>query len=177
MKALFLCGVDDAGKSMTLRYSVQHLNTGARTKNDYLTKRNPRKIVEVNGKRVYIALCSPQELSDNERSADDILKERYESAVRNGADLFVLPLNIDRQYSQSIDDCLNYLDKKGLKPSSYFVYLDSRTPRDVLASQKINQMRTNGYSIMGAIQRRSGPEIAEYNRRGRLFAAYINQLL
>lgn len=177
MKALFLCGVDEAGKSMTLRYSVQHLNTCARTKSDFLNKRNPSKVVVVNGKKVYIALCSPQELWDAERSAVDILKERLDSAKRNNVDLFILPLNIDKKYDQSIDECLNYLVTEGLKSVSSFVYLDSKLSRDIFARQKINQIQSNQFTLLGIIERMRGPKIREYNRRGRLFANYINGLL
>lgn len=177
MKALFLCGVDEAGKSMTLRYSVQHLNTNARTKSDFLNKRNPPKVVVVNGKKVYIALCSPQELEDENRSARDILILRLYSAGRNRVDLFVLPLNIDQQYNSSVDECLDYLDSIGLKSVSNFVHLDSKTSSDIFARQKIDQIKSNGYTVLGSIIRMSGPAITEYNRRGRLFAAYINGLL
>jgi len=178
LNLLFLCGVTDAGKSSTLRYSVKQLDIPQDVKDRFeLSNHNPPKTIVVNRKKIRIFLCSPQELENEKRSSIEIFTYRIKKARDSAIDLLVMPLNIDAGYSNSIDRCLQKIDELNLRDASYFVYLDSNNPEDSYAESTMSQVQSSGFHTLHQINRQDGNKEVEFNRRGRIFASHVKQLL
>ena len=66
MRLLILGGVDDAGKSATIRHSTKYLGINEDIVRKFLFSGNPPKRVVINEIPVYIYCASPQELAGND---------------------------------------------------------------------------------------------------------------
>jgi len=174
MNILFLSGVTQAGKSTTIRHSVQFLNVDETTKYKFLHPRefqNPPKILHVNGKIICVYLNSPQEARTDPDEAVEYLKDKIKRAQNKNADLLILAFNISYFQDEKTDACLNWINSQGYKQYGYFTYLDSNTALDVSARVRIESMRNDGFNILPTINRTTPDE------QGKEFANYILQLL
>jgi hypothetical protein len=171
MKILFICGVTNAGKSTTIRRSIQFLNVDVVIKSKFLNNRSPPKIIEVDGKTVCVYLDSPQEATSGPDEAVEYLKDKIGIAQKYNTELLVTAFNILDIHDEKTDACLHWLKSSGHKPSTFFTYLDSNTNDDVSARIRIGNMRNNGFNILPTINR-SAPD-----EQGEKFANYIRQLL
>jgi GTPase Era involved in 16S rRNA processing len=174
MDILFLCGVTQAGKSTTIRYSVKFLNVDKTTEYKFLHPReyqNPTKTIEIDGKTVCIYIDSPQEACEEPEKAVEYLKDKIESARKKNADLLVLAFNISEYQNKKTDACLNWIDSSGYKIFTYLTYLDSNTSLDAYARVKIESIKRNGFNVLHTIIRTNPDE------QGKIFAGYIMSLL
>lgn len=172
MKLLFLCGVDQAGKSTTIRHSIKFLNVDKAIIQKFLNNRtNTPKTIKVNGKTVCIFLDSPQEATSSPQEAVQYLVEKIDFAQNKNAELLVTALNIGEDHNEKTDACLKKIDSLGFRPKSTLVYLDSYKDEDVFARSKIKAIQAMGFNVTATI-RRSTP-----NKQGKLFANHIIKLL
>lgn len=176
MNLLILCGITNAGKSQTIRFSVRHLNQTDNIVFKFEHNQNPPKRLLVSNIPVYIYLCSPQELTycEDTEECRNLFKNRITHKEPNA--LVVLAFNFEDVYRKNVDVCLDEIVKQKMKKSTYFVLLDapivSSTSNDQ-ARDMFNDLKTNGYNCLGQIQK------AENNRkqRGKEFSKYIKQKL
>lgn len=172
MRLLFLCGVDQAGKSTTIRRSTKFLNVDKATIQKFLNNlHNTPKTIKINNKIVCIFLDSPQEATSSPEKAVRYLKEKIDFARRKNAELLITALNISEEHDQKTDACLNEIDSIGFKADSTFVYLDSNKQEDVFARSKMKSIQTKGFNVVGTIKR-STPD-----QQGKLFAKHVMNLL
>ena len=172
MKLLFLCGVDQAGKSTTIRRSTKFLNIDKKTIQKFLNNlHNTPKTLRIDNKVVCIFLDSPQEATSSPEEAARYLREKIDFARGKNAELLITALNIGENHNQKIDACLNEIDSMGFKVNSTFVYLDSNKQEDVFARSKMKSIQTKGFNIAGMIKR-STPD-----QQGVLFAKHVMNLL
>jgi len=171
MNILFICGVTDAGKSTTIRRSIQFLDVDSVTKDKFLHNQNTPKIIYANGKTICVYLDSPQEATSEPDEAVEYLKDKIEIAQNYHSDLLVLAFNIRAYHDNKTDACLHWLDNEGPKSSTYFTYLDSNTVLDTFARVKMNSIRENEFNILPTINRTNTDE------QGKIFASYITNLL
>jgi len=165
MNVLFLCGVSQAGKSTTLRQSIQFLNVSNSIKRKFRENRSTPKKVNVNGKTLCIYLDSPQESRETPDEAVEYLKEKIDWALSINADLLVMAFNISEFQDQKTEACLDWIKSSGHKPASYFVYLDSNSELDIFARLKMESIKKR-YNVLPKIEwttkREQGQEFAQY---------------
>jgi len=175
LKLLVLGGVDDAGKSTTIRYSTKYLGISANLVRKFLTQRNPPKRVLINTTPVYIYCTSPQEIAGNDaQKCREVFKKRIEGRESNA--LIIIPFNLEGKYRQGIESCLNEIDERDLKNSTSFVFLDAdmdetRTANNE-ARNKVQDLRQRGYLIIGEIKRTINTTKDE---QGKNFGVYTKQ--
>lgn len=177
LKLLILGGVDNAGKSKTIRYSTKYLGISANLVRKFLTQRNPPKRVLINTTPVYIYCTSPQEIAGNDaRKCREVFKKRIEGREPNA--LIIIPFNLEGKYHQGIESCLNEIDSRNLKNSTSFVFLDAdlndTRAANNEARNKVQDLRQRGYLILGEIKRTIDTTKDE---QGKLFSVYINRQL
>lgn len=175
MKLLILGGINEAGKSQTMRFSVRHLGQSDDIVFKFEHNRNPPKKIFVKNTPVYIYICSPQELKKGD--ADEsrrVFKNRIENKEPNA--LVVIAFNLEDIYHDSIEACLNEIIKQKLKKSTYFVFLDASTVSSTSNNQardRIAQLEAREYNILGEIRRTDDNRI----QRGQEFAKYIRHTI
>jgi len=175
MKILILGGVNEAGKSQTMRFAVRHLDQSDETILKFERNRNPPKRIFVRNTPVYIYICSPQELT--KRDAEEsrrIFKKRIENKEPNA--VVVTAFNFEDVYTDSIEACLNEIVEQKLKKSTYFVFLDAPTVSlraNNQARDRIAQLERRDFSILGEIRRTGDNRI----QRGQEFAKYIRHTI
>lgn len=177
LRLLVLCGVDDAGKSATIRHSTQYLGIDPKIVQEFLNQRNPRKHVIIDTTPVYIFCTSPQETAGNDASeCRKVFKRRIEGKEPDA--LIIMPFNVEHKYEQGIEACLNEIDVQNLKDSTSFVFLDAdldatRTANNE-ARDKVQELRQRGYSVIGVIMR---TRTTTKDEQGQQFSIYIRQQL
>ena len=177
LKLLVLGGVDNAGKSTTIRYSTKYLGISPNLVGKFLTQGNPPKRVSINTTPVYIYCASPQELARNDApKCREVFKKRIEGREPNA--LIIMPFNLESKYQQGIEFCLNEIDERNLKNSTSFVFLDADLNEtrgtNNEARNKVQELRKRGYLIVGEITRTINTTKDE---QGKNFSVYINQQL
>ena len=177
MKVIVLSGVDEAGKSKTIRFSTRYLGLPRTTVIKFLNQRNPPKRHMVNGTPVYIYCASPQELSGGDvQESVQILKKRIRGKEVNA--LIITPFNLERKYEDSIEACLEVLQRSGLKDKTYFVFLDADVPNirsaNYEARAKIDELDSRGVTVIGRILRIPSTTMDEQGRR---FYDYVRKYL
>ena len=112
MDVLVLAGIDNAGKSTTIRESIGYLGVKESIvrKFNATVQYNPPKKILINETPIYIYITSPQEISkgDDKKSVKILskrLKKEYGSKI-------IITLNIDIKYEKSIIRCLDFLREK-----------------------------------------------------------------
>ena len=174
MKLLVLGGIDDAGKSQTMRFSIRHLGQSKQIIYKFENNRNPPKKIFIKKTPVYIYLCSPQELTSRIKQSLKVFKKRIDNKEPNA--LVIIAFNLENVYKDSIEACLKEIVKRKLKKSTYFVFLDAHTVSPKSNSQardRIVKLETRGFNILGEIRRKDDNRI----QRGRQFAKYIKHVL
>ena len=122
MKLLILGGVDDAGKSTTIRYSTKYLGIEPDIVQKFLTQRNPPKRILINSTPMYIYCTSPQEIAGNDPvECRKVFKRRIERREQNA--LIIIPFNLESKYQQAIESCLNEIDTRNLRDSNFLRFL------------------------------------------------------
>lgn len=177
LKLLILGGVDNAGKSTTIRYSTKYLGISPSVVGKFLTQRNPPKRISINTTPVYIYCASPQEIAGNDvLKCREVFKKRIEGREPNA--LVIMPFNLESKYQQGIESCLNEIDSRNLKNFTSFVFLDAdlsetRDSNDE-ARNKVQELKKRGYLILGEITRTLSTTEDE---QGKNFSVYIKQQL
>lgn len=175
MKLLILGGINEAGKSQTMRFSVRHLDQSDDTVFKFEHNRNPPKKILVKNTPVYIYICSPQELTKGDaEESRRVFKKRIENKEPNA--LVVIAFNLEDIYHDSIEACLNEIIKQKLKKSTYFVFLDAPTVSSTSNNQardRIAQLEAREYNVLGEIRRTDNNWI----QRGQEFAKYIRHTI
>ncbi len=175
MKILILGGINEAGKSQTLRFSVRHLDQSNETVFKFEHSGNPPKKIIVRNVPVYIYICSPQELTG--RNAEDsrkIFKKRIENKEPNA--IVVIAFNLEDIYNDSVEACLDEIVGQGLKKSTFFVFLDAPTVSLMANNQarnRVAQLKRRDFNILGEIRRIGDNRI----QRGKEFAEYIRRVI
>ncbi|RJS91364.1 hypothetical protein CW705_04020 [Candidatus Bathyarchaeota archaeon] len=180
MKLLILGGVDNAGKSTTIRYSTKFLGLDHDTVEKFLRQRNPPKRILMGSARgttpVYIYCASPQELANNAVECREKFKKRIDG--RELSALVIMPFNLESKYQQGIEFCLNEIENRNLKNSTSFVFLNTDLSNTNNANNearsKIQELRQRGYLIIGEITRNINTTKDE---QGRNFSVFVNQQL
>ena len=177
MKLLVLGGVDNAGKSTTIRYSTKYLGISPNLAEKFLTQRNPPKRISINTTPVYIYCASPQEIAGNNAlKCREVFKKRIEG--REPTALIIMPFNLESKYQQGIESCLNEIDGRNLKNSTSFVFLDADLNEtrgaNNEARSKVQELRQRAYLIIGEITRIINTTKDE---QGKNLGVYINQQL
>lgn len=186
MKLLILCGVDNAGKSATIKYSTKYLGINDDVVGKFIPPRNivpPRnstpKSIRIGTKLIAVFLCSVQERTGrNVEEAVKILRGQIERSQRKQVDILIIPFNLESRYDDSIEKCLNEITAMNLQNQTFFVFLNAdsnvalRIPNDQ-AKLKARELTNRGYNFIGEIQRIEG----DYDHQGRELANYILQQL
>ena len=177
MKVIVLGGVDEAGKSKTIRFSTRYFGLPRTSVIKFLNQRNPPKRHMVNDTPVYIYCASPQELSGGDvQESVQILERRISGKEANA--LVITPFNLERKYEDSIDACLELLQRSNLKDKTHFVFLDADVPNiqsaNYQARAKIDELDSRGFNVIGRILRI--PSTTE-DEQGRRFSDYVRTYL
>lgn len=177
MKVIVLGGVDEAGKSKTIRFSTKYLGLSRTSVTKFLNQRNHPKRHIVNGTPVYIYCASPQELSGGDvQESVQILKKRISGKEANA--LIITPFNLERKYEDSIEACLEVLQRSDLKDKTYLVFLDADVPNiqnaNYQARAKIDELDSRGFNVIGRILRIPSTTRDEQGRR---FSDYVRKYL
>lgn len=172
MKLLFLCGVDQAGKSTTIRHSLKFLNVNEEKKHKFLNNpTNTPKTIMVDGKVVCVFLDSPQEATSSPEEAVEYLRKKITFAKKKEAELLVMALNIAEEHNLKVDACLDEIESLGFKPRCTFIYLDSQRVEDVFARHKLQEFQARGFIVTATVIR-SSPD-----QQGEMFATHIMRLM
>jgi hypothetical protein len=175
MKILILGGINEAGKSQTLRFSVRYLDQSNATLFKFEHSRNPPKKIIVGNVPVYIYICSPQELTEgNAEESRRIFKKRIDNKEPNA--IVITTFNLEDIYNASVEACLDEVVEQRLKKSTYFVFLDARNVSLMANNQaraRIAQLERRGFNILGEITRIGDNRI----QRGKEFAEYIKRII
>ena len=177
MKLLFLAGIDDAGKSVTIRNAIKYLGLDGETVQKFLEQLNPPKHFKINDTPVSVYITSPQEITGGK--IDESVERLDKRISRNTDDaIFIMTLNLESKYQLSIEACLNYLNKKGLKGSTFFVFLnadlDEMMKENEQAKMMVGELIRNGYNFIGEIHRTSKMTVEQ---QGWEFSCFFNQNL
>jgi len=177
LKLLVLGGVDNAGKSTTVRYSTKYLGLTDDLVNKFLKQRNPPRPVMIDSRPVYIYCTSPQEVEgNNAQKCRQVFKKRIEGKEQNA--LIVIPFNLESKYEQGTEACLDELDGKGLKKAASFVFLNADfggfISENDQARAKIDELKRRGYLIVGEIARTVNTAKDE---QGKNFSVFVKDQL
>lgn len=177
LKLLILGGVDNAGKSTTVRYSTKYLGISGNLVNKFLKPSIPPRPITIDSTPVYIYCTSPQEVGGNDpQKCREVFKKRIEGKEHNA--LIVIPFNLESKYEQGTEACLSELDIKNLKKTTSFVFLNADltgfTNENSQARSKIEELKKRGYLVVGEITRTAKTTMDE---QGKKFSVYIKDQL
>jgi hypothetical protein len=177
LKLLILGGVDNAGKSTTIRYSTKYLGISLGFVEKFLSQRNPSKRILINSTPVYVYCASPQEIAGKDAAkCRKIFRKRIEGREPNA--LIIMPFNLESKYQQGIEFCLNQIDNQNLKNFTSFVFLDADLNEtrgaNNEARNKIQELSQRSYLVVGEIKRTIS---ASKDEQGKNFSVYINKQL
>jgi len=177
LKLLVLGGVDDAGKSTTIRFSTKYLGISPNLVAKFLTQGNPPKRLLVNTTPVYIYCSSPQEIAGNDAvKCREVFRKRIQGKEPNS--LIIMPFNLESKYQQGIELCLSEINERDLKNSTFSVFLDADLNKTRSANNearaKVQELRKRNYLIVGKITRTIE---TTKDKQGKSFSLYINHQL
>jgi len=171
LKLLILGGVDNAGKSTAIRHATKYLKIRPDLSTEFVTPpyRNMRKCFMVSGTPVYIYCSSPQEMAQGDK---DRCMRIFEKRIkgREFDSLVIMPFNLESKYEESIEICLQELDTKDLKETTFFVFLNVElVENNDQAKSKIAELTQRDYAVIGEIIRIENKKDVQ----GKIFANYV----
>lgn len=170
MKLLILSGVNDAGKSTTIRHATKYLAIKPDLSKEFVKEpyKNMRKRFMVGKTPVYIYCSSPQEVAKNKDDCRGKFKRRIQGREQDS--VVIMPFNLESKYEERIEACLQELDRKGSKIAASFVFLNAEGKRNNdQAKIKIAELKHRGYLIVSQINRLDGHK----DEQGKNFAVHI----
>ena len=173
LKLLILAGVDNAGKSITIRHATKYLAINPDVSMEFVKEpyKNMRKRFMINDTPVYIYCSSPQEMAQgNKERCRTFFEKRIRG--REPKSLVIMPFNLESKYEESIEVCLQEINIKDLKANNYFVFLNAEhVKNNDQAKSKLAELEQRDYSVIGKIQRLENRK----DEQGKMFADYVKE--
>jgi len=174
-KLIFLAGIDDAGKSKTIRNAIKYLGVNNKIVQKFLKQINPPKHFKINKTPISVYITSPQEVTGGE-IAESVERMCERLSGNNEDSIFIMTLNLESKYKQSIEACLKELNMKGLKDSTFFIFLNADLKKMMKENEQakimVGELIRKGYNFIGEIHRTNK---TTEEQQGWKFAFLINQ--